>query len=240
MGLSASAQTRKLIARIVTVSVARTLAGDETHSEVIMNNPTEQNTASSTTGAADQPLILNASGQEMQGRGWSHKVSAIYPSLEEATGVRQQLIERGFAAEAITLLQNQAERPLGEDAAEDGSDEVLKEVLVDSAIGTAVGTGVGAIGTAALVATNITLFVASPVIGPLAMLGWFAGLGGVIGAAVGAGGKVGKFSDAVKDAIEAGNAVLVVRTRSQDETELAKEIVRESLRGRDTSAMESS
>ncbi|MDO9596960.1 MAG: hypothetical protein Q7J47_04495 [Azoarcus sp.] len=205
-----------------------------------MNNPIEQTAAGNTVWAADQPLVLDASGQEIQSRSWDHKVSAIYPSLEEAAGVRHQLIERGFAAEAITLLQNQSERPLGEDAAEDGSDEVLKEVLVDSAIGTAVGTGVGAIGTVALVATNITLFVASPVIGPLAMLGWFAGLGGVIGAAVGAGGKVGKFSDAVKDAIEAGNTVLVVRTHGRDETDLATEIVRESLHGRDPSAMESS
>lgn len=80
-------------------------------------------------------------------------------------------------------------------------------------------------------------------IGPLAMLGWFAGLGGVIGATVGAAdgvsGKSGKFSDLVKDAVEAGNTVLVVRTRDPAETNRAKELVSESLRGRDQAAMES-
>jgi len=239
---SASAQTRTPIAGIFTTSVARTFAGDGFHSEGIMNNPIEQSIVDATARSADQPRILDASGHEMQGQDQGHKVSAIYPSVEEAEGVRHLLIERGFDPHAITLLESRPEHPLGEDAAEEGSDEVLKEVLVDGAIGTAVGTGVGAIGTVALVAANITLFVASPVIGPLAMLGWFAGLGGVVGAAVGAGGtpaKDGKFSDAVKDAIEAGNAVLVVRTLGRDETARAKEIVLESLHGRDPSAMES-
>lgn len=170
---------------------------------------------------------------------WPHRVSAVYPSMAEAEGLRQELIELGFAASAIEVRHAPAEAP----AADTGSDEVLKAVLVDGAIGTAVGTGVGAIGTVALVAANVTLFVASPVLAPLAMLGWFAGLGGVVGAAVGSTAgtshKEGRFSDLVADAITAGHAVIVVHTHNEEERDLAKRVITASLTGRDESPLES-
>ena len=53
-------------------------------------------------------------------------------------------------------------------------DDVLKEMLREGAIGTAVGTLAGTAGTIALAAANISLFVANPVLGVLAMLGWGA------------------------------------------------------------------
>lgn len=63
------------------------------------------------------------------------------------------------------------------------SKSVLKDVLVDGAIGTAVGTGGGALAQLALVAANVSLFVASPLLAPLSMPGCAASLGGtVIGA----------------------------------------------------------
>ncbi|HEX5393217.1 MAG TPA: hypothetical protein VFW68_08050 [Rhodocyclaceae bacterium] len=64
------------------------------------------------------------------------------------------------------------------------ADSVLKDVLID---GTVVGTGLGAIGEVVLVAANIALFAASPLVAPLAMIGWGSAIGGVIGAAIGAG-----------------------------------------------------
>lgn len=170
---------------------------------------------------------------------WPHRVSAVYPSVAEAEGLRRELIELGFADSAIEVRHAPAEPP----TADTDSDEVLKAVLVDGAVGTAVGTGVGAIGTVALVAANVTLFVASPVLAPLAMLGWFAGLGGVVGAAVGAtagaGHKEGRFSDLVTDAIKAGHAVLVVHTHNEAERDLARKVITESLKGRDESPVES-
>ena len=126
---------------------------------------------------------------------------------------------------------------------EKSSDEVLKDVVVDGVIGTAIGTGVGALGTVVLWASGVTLFVASPVIAPLAMLGWFAGLGGLVGAAAGADAKrakvpgtlrkEGQFSELVMDAIKSGNVVLVARTRDESEKALVKQIIAESLKGRE-------
>jgi hypothetical protein len=54
-------------------------------------------------------------------------------------------------------------------------------VIIDGAIGTAVGAGLGALGEAALAAANVSLFVASPIIGTLTMMGWGAALGAIMG-----------------------------------------------------------
>jgi len=162
----------------------------------------------------------------------SHKVAALYSNVDEAERVRQHLINGGIAAGEVAVLKD---LPLPPDMG--GNDEVLKDMLVDGAIGTAVGTGVGAIGTAMLWAASVTLFVASPVVAPLAMLGWFASVGGIAGAVAGAAsqeakkGKEGKFSELVMDAIQSGNVVLVVYTHGDTDRALAKSIIGQSLAG---------
>jgi len=92
-----------------------------------------------------------------------------------------------------------------------------------------VGTGVGALAQVALVAANVSLFVASPLIAPLAMLGWGAGLGGLVGAAVGAEKKEGPFSALVRDAISIGQVVLVAETLTEQETAIAREVIQASV-----------
>lgn len=170
-----------------------------------------------------------------------HRVSAIYPSRDEADAVRATLIQAGFAASALEVLHADA-LP----GASESSDETLKLALVDGAIGTAVGTGVGALGTLALWASGMSLFVASPVIAPLAMLGWFAGIGAVVGAVAGVNTqehagqrKEGRFSELVMDAIKAGHAVLVAHASDDTERRTAEKIVRDSLKGRDEDALKS-
>ena len=172
----------------------------------------------------------------------NHKVSAIYATAEEAQRVRAHLVAAGIAATDLHLLQD---LPLPPDVA--GNDEVLKDMLVDGAIGTAVGTGVGAIGTGVLWAASVTLFVASPIVAPLAMLGWFASVGAVVGAAAGATGKdsgtrpgrEGRFSELVTDAIQAGSVVLVVDTHGESDRALAKDVIGKSLAGRQDAAASS-
>jgi multimeric flavodoxin WrbA len=100
---------------------------------------------------------------------------------------------------------------------------VLTNVLVDGAIGTAVGTGIGALAQLALVAGSVSLFVASPLVAPLVMLGWGASLGAFVGAAAGANAGVehkdGWLSDLVHDAIASGQVVLVAQTRTERGTD---------------------
>jgi hypothetical protein len=189
-----------------------------------MNSSINKNDASVTL-SPDLVAQLPESGR-------SHKVAALYASEEEAGRVRRHLIHSGISAKEVTLLKD---LPLPPDAG--GNDEVLKDILVDGAIGTAVGTGVGAIGTMILWVANVTLFVTSPVVASLAMLGWFASVGGIAGAVAGAAnqeaqkGKEGKFSELVMDAIQSGHVVLVVYTHGDTDKELAKDIIGKSLAG---------
>jgi len=136
-------------------------------------------------------------------------------------------VRRGLPRERLQMFDAGVSPPAAATPAR--SDAALKDMLVDGAVGAAVGTGIGALAELALVAANISLFIASPLIAPLAMLGWGASLGGFIGAAVGAGNKKGEFSALVGDAISSGQFVLVAETRTAQQTASAKQIIETSV-----------
>lgn len=109
------------------------------------------------------------------------------------------------------------------------SDDVLKDLLRDGAIGTAVGSVAGAGATIALAAANITLFIANPVLGALYLVGWGASLGGLIGAVVGAERSQGDLPSLIRDALAAGQYVLVVHAHTEAQTAQARRIAGESM-----------
>jgi hypothetical protein len=157
---------------------------------------------------------------------YEHRVSGFFVKREEAEIARAELVQRGIREQQLVLYAND-HADLKPPAPADSND-TLKDILVDSAIGTAVGTAVGALGEIALVAASVTLFVASPLIAPLAMLGWGAGLGAVVGAVAGStriSKEGGKLSELVTDAIQNGQVVLVATTHSALETDIAVEVI---------------
>jgi len=159
-----------------------------------------------------------------------HVVSGIYTSRTEAVAVCERLVLLGMQRDQIRIFD--AGNMVGNAKMADDND-ALKDVLVDGGIGTVVGTGLGALAEVALIAANVTLFVASPIIAPLAMLGWGAALGGLVGTAVGAtkpdSHKGGKLSELVLDAIKQGHVVLVVNTQSEAELANARTVIGESI-----------
>lgn len=164
-------------------------------------------------------------------RSHSHIVSGVYASRAEAETVRGKLIEQGLPRKQIKVVERVRAEDDNPKLADD--DQVLKEVLVDGTLGTLVGTGLGALGQVALVAANVTLFVASPLTAPLAMLGWGAVLGGVVGAALGAnkGAKQheGKFADFVHYAIRSGHVTLIAETLTPEQKTLASKVIGDSV-----------
>jgi hypothetical protein len=158
---------------------------------------------------------------------YRHHISGFFSRREEAESALSRLVERGLPREQLRIFKTDS-APLVPGVQSD-SDEALKDVLVDGAIGTAVGTGIGALGELALVAANVSLFIASPLIAPLAMLGWGASLGALIGTAAGASAgaehKEGRFADLIRDAISSGQVVLVAETRTTQETAIAREVI---------------
>ncbi|MCK9381457.1 MAG: hypothetical protein M0P95_10390 [Sulfuritalea sp.] len=156
---------------------------------------------------------------------YRHHVSGFFANHVDAEYVLAQLLVLGLPRERLYLS--------GADSAPQADDDgVLTHVLVDGAIGTVVGTGIGVLAELALVAANVTLFIASPLIAPLAMLGWGASLGGLVGAAAGAEShamnkmeKKGTFSALIRDAISSGQVVLVAETRTEQETASARQVM---------------
>ncbi len=165
---------------------------------------------------------------------YRHHVSGFFAHHDEAESALSRLVEQGLPREQVQIHAPTSTTP----EQERKSDSVLQDVLVDGALGTVVGTGLGALGTVALAASSVTLIVASPLVAPLMMLGWGASIGGLIGAAAGAsaastgsGNNEGWLSDLVSDAIASGQAVLVAETRNEQETAMAREIIREAVGG---------
>ena len=158
---------------------------------------------------------------------YSHHISGFFAHRQEAEGALARLLEGGLPRQQMQLFAAdsgpQVSKPVGD------SNEVLTNVLVDGAIGTAVGSGLGALAQLALVVANVSLFVASPLIAPLVMMGWGASLGAFVGAAAGAdaGGerKEGWLSDLVRDAMANGQVVLVVQAKTEQETAMAREVI---------------
>jgi hypothetical protein len=154
---------------------------------------------------------------------YRHHVSGFFANREEAESALSRLAERGLPRARLQLFDTRSAPPARGHHA--GSKEVLKDIVTDGAVGVAVGTALGGLAELALVAANVSLFIASPLIAPLAMLGWGASLGGFIGAAAGAGNKEGGFSALVLDAISSGQVVLVAETITAEETALTKEVM---------------
>lgn len=157
---------------------------------------------------------------------YRHHVSGFFADGEQASKAYSALIERGLPRERLNLF---AAPTRTVNPAQSRSDLVLKDVLVDGAIGSAAGMGIGVLAELALVAANVTLFVASPLVAPLVLLGWGASLGGFIGAAVGAGDREEPFSALVSDAVSSGQTVLVAETTSALETDIARQIIQASV-----------
>lgn len=157
-----------------------------------------------------------------------HRIYGIYSNQNEAERVMEQLVQSGFKREQLELIDKQSIR---KEIAPD-SDEVRDEMLSDGAIGTLVGAGVGALGEAVIAAVNISLFVASPVVATLVMMGWGASIGALIGVGVGAGTENTKhFSDLVRDAVSQGHAVLIAYANTEKQTTAAQDVIANSVKG---------
>ncbi|MFO1389148.1 hypothetical protein [Cellvibrio sp.] len=156
---------------------------------------------------------------------YRHYLSGLFSHSDQAQMAYTQLVALGIPPNRVQIFDSTSSLPTHKST--EGSNQVLKEVLVDGALGTAVGITIGGLAEVALVAANVTLFVASPVIAPLVMMGWGAGIGGILGASAGAATKSRSLSELISDAIKAGQIPLVVETHSPEETASAQAVFKD-------------
>jgi outer membrane lipoprotein SlyB len=160
-----------------------------------------------------------------------HRILGVFTHRDDAQHALESLLARGVPSDQMTVVT--ADRTTAELDTNPASDAALKGILLDGAIGTAVGSGVGVVAEFALVAVNVSLFVASPLLAPLVMLGWGAALGGTLGAAVGVRKKDRSMAALIHDAVTGGYFPLLVRTRNAPATLVAQEVLRQALGTRD-------
>lgn len=145
----------------------------------------------------------------------------------DAQTALSSLVEQGLPRDQLQIFNNDLSTP--GPTSKEGNHAALMVVLVDGAIG----TGLGALAGVALIAANVSLYFAGPVLAPLMLLGWGAGIGGLIGATSGAasnappdaGNKLGWMPTLQQDAISNGQIVLVVQTRTEQETNIVQEFL---------------
>lgn len=159
---------------------------------------------------------------------YRHHVSGFFAVREDAESASSKLAARGVPRERLKIYDATTAPPAPSPLAE--NNDALKDMLVDGTIGATIGAGLGALAEVALVAANVSLFIASPLIAPLVLLGWGASLGGLVGASAGASTdrnkhKDGAFADLVGDAISNGQVVLVAQTITEEETRIARHII---------------
>jgi len=164
-----------------------------------------------------------------------HRVLGFYAMRSVAESVSDLLIRHGVPAGKLIILEPDQDGASLETKAD--SDDVLKELLRGGAIGTLVGALAGAAGTVALAIANISLFIASPVLGALYLIGWGASLGAFIGAVAGSQSSKGDIADLVRDALASGQVVLVAHTATEQQTTHAQQIIGASMRERGMAPM---
>jgi hypothetical protein len=156
-----------------------------------------------------------------------HRLIGIYVNRADAGSARESLVYAGLPRSQVKLLAP-GDRAAS-CASRDEGDDVLDEVFRVGAIGTVLGTVAGAAGTLALTVSGASLFVASPILGTLVMLGWGASTGDTPGAAVGVGTDQGDVSDLIRDALNHGSFVLVAYATTEAQTTLAQNLLGESM-----------
>jgi hypothetical protein len=162
--------------------------------------------------------------------GYTHYVSGIFVKGEGAQIALSKLNNRGIPNGQLSIYDNSTDA--NQRSPGINSNGVLKDMIVDGAVGAAVGTGIGVLAEVALAVADVSLFIASPLLAPLAMLGWGASLGGVVGAVVGSERTAktdGTLADLVHDAVMNGQVILVAKTLNEAETSIAQDVIKESV-----------
>jgi len=153
---------------------------------------------------------------------YRHHVSGFFVLREDAESTLTALIDCGLPRERLFIFEKNSAPAIP--GPHKDSQEVRNEVITDGAIGVAAGVGLGALGEVALVAADVSLFIASPLLAPLMMMGWGAVVGGLIGASAGARNDK-DFKSLLSDAVSNGQIVLVVETRTKEETATARDFI---------------
>ena len=166
-------------------------------------------------------------GKEPLMDSYSHRVVALYRSRATAAQARDQLLAQGFAPEQVRLEEGGS--GLEPVDVPPGTQDVFADLLRGAAVGRAVGVPAGTGVSIVLTAADLSLFIASPVLGALYVQGWGASLGGLVGPLQSLQGSKSDVVRLFRAAWLVGQAVVVVEAKTVAETARAERVFSEQV-----------
>lgn len=159
-----------------------------------------------------------------------HHISGFFSHRDQAEAAYSRLVTQGIHKDQLTLRHADFASDQSY-ANNESSNYVLKTIIIHIVFGVVIGSMVGMLVELALIASNINLFVASPLIGPVVLIGWGASLGGFIGAVIGAMKKNQALTQMTEEAILHRQFALVVETHDRKQTSTAKSVIKDAVGG---------
>lgn len=158
---------------------------------------------------------------------YPHKIAAVYPDIAAAEAALNAFNLVQLSGIRITHLAPGAS---GVDLAiEPEVEETRKTVVENTLAGGAAGTVTGAAVAGATSILAPALFVSTPVVGPLIVLGYGAIIGSTAGAIRGLRLRETLLADLVKDALKAGYQVVLVHAENEDAHRRAQVVIDETV-----------
>lgn len=157
---------------------------------------------------------------------FKHKVCGIYPDQAAAHQAQEKLRSSGYPEQQIRLINPHDPDP-GIKLEPEGR-ETVKEVAKDAGIGAAAGGGLGVVGSAAMGAAEVALFITHPVLATLMIAGYGATIAGLVGAATGIRIKETDFVGIAEDALKKGHWVLIALAKDTEEEKTAHDLIAET------------
>jgi hypothetical protein len=172
-------------------------------------------------------LQRNRQEYAMKKERYTHTTAAVYADADSAESAARALKAAQSDEIQLSILTPDSEDI--EKAIEPETEATRDTVVRDSAIGGVAGTGAGAAVAGAATVVAPTLFVSSPVIGPLMALGYGAMIGGTVGAVRGLKLRHSELAGLVRDALKDGCCVVLVHAVDDAAMKRVEQIIDKSM-----------
>ena len=163
---------------------------------------------------------------------YKHHVSGVFSQRRQAEKALNHLSHQGLRKEQLSIFKS---KPHTDQSVRILSRRklVLQDVLVDGVLGAIVGLAMAIVWLLGLIFVDISMFHTNRWVLMVMMLGWGGSLGAVIGTIFGAtkgpGNKTGWLADVFKKIMMKNDVVLLVKTETEHETQIAHSVLQTSI-----------
>ncbi len=159
---------------------------------------------------------------------YCHQISGFFPFKNQAEIAYASLIAQGINKNQLSL--HRADFALDHNSASnESSNNAFASILLSVAFGVTIGSIAGMLADLIFLASNNNVFALNALITPTVLLGWCAGLGGLIGLIAGSIQKRQLLAQMAEEATLHGQFAIVVETHDQQQTAIATSVIKTAI-----------